>query len=156
MVHHAIQRWLFPGNPALPIFLETTALQAGLADPAQRAEAIRLAEMLLTRLQRHPLWQEIDQAEERYHEVPYARFAANGRLDTGYIDLLYRTADRLADRGFQDRLLAFTGRRGSCRRALPPADAPLRPGCPGFAARAGRVRLCFLDDDGQVSLQEML
>ena len=43
MVHHAVQRWSFPGDPDLPRLLETDALEAGLA------------EMLLARLQRHPL-----------------------------------------------------------------------------------------------------
>jgi len=44
-------------------------------------------------LQHHPLWQEIDQASERYQEVPYTRLAAKNRVNTGYIDLLYRSAD---------------------------------------------------------------
>jgi ATP-dependent exoDNAse (exonuclease V) beta subunit len=70
LVHHAIQRWLFPGSPALASVLETAALEAGLGDPVQRAEALRLAEMLLVRFQNHSLWQEIDRAEERFRLIP--------------------------------------------------------------------------------------
>lgn len=159
LVHHAIQRWLFPGDPALPRLLETAALEAGLADPAQRAEALRLAEMLLVRLQSHPLWQEIDQAGERYHEVPYARLTAGARLDTGYIDLLYRGADdHLA--GWE--IVDFKTDSLRCAADRQAAVEQYRPQMRRYAQAAlhllrapARVRLCFLDDDGQVSLFEM-
>jgi ATP-dependent exoDNAse (exonuclease V) beta subunit len=34
---------------------------------------------------------EIDKSIECYHELPYARVQANGKVDAGKIDLLYRT-----------------------------------------------------------------
>jgi ATP-dependent exoDNAse (exonuclease V) beta subunit len=91
MVHRAIQRWAFPGDPRLDALLETVSLNAGLVDPRQRAQAAREAYKLLQRLCDHPIWSEINNSTERHHEVPYTRLAGS-RADTGYIDLLYRTA----------------------------------------------------------------
>lgn len=126
-----------------------------LASAASSRAGIRLAEVFLARLQHHSLWQEIDQAEERHHEVPYARFAANCRLDTGYIDLLYYTADgwQIVDfktdslRSLDERAEAVERYRPQMRRYAQAALDLLR--------EPARVRLCFLDDDGQISLQEM-
>jgi ATP-dependent exoDNAse (exonuclease V) beta subunit len=159
LVHHAIQRWSFPGNPALPGLLDTAALEAGLADPAQRAEAIRLAELLLSRLLRHPLWQEIDRASERYHEVPYARFAANQRLDTGYIDLLYRSAGsdlpgwQIVD--FKTDSLRSAAEREAAVEQYRPQMRRYSQAALDLLREPARLRLCFLDDEGRISLQEM-
>jgi ATP-dependent exoDNAse (exonuclease V) beta subunit len=155
LVHHAIQRWLFPGSPDLKRVLETVALEAGLGDSVQRAEAVRLAEMLLARMQNHPLWQEIDMAEARYHEVPYTHFGANRRLDTGYLDLLYHSANgwQILDfktdslRSAQERDAALERHRPQMRRYAQAAQYLLR--------QPVRVRLCFLDDHGLVSLVEV-
>lgn len=159
LVHRAIQRWVFPGSSALPGLLEAAALEAGLADPLQRAEAVRLAEMLLARLRQHPLWLEIDQAAERRHEVPFARLTAAGRFDTGYIDLLYRSAEggsppwQIVDfktdslRSADARQAALEQHRRQMRRY---AQAALH-----LLGEPARVRVCFLDDDGQVGLYEL-
>ena len=90
MVHKAIELWLFPDNARLIPMLETLTLNAGLASEGQRVAAIRRTVELLERLQTHPLWDEINSADERYHEVPYSRMAGE-RAEIGYIDLLYRT-----------------------------------------------------------------
>jgi ATP-dependent helicase/nuclease subunit A len=156
LVHHSIQHWLFPGNPLLPRVLETAAIETGLADLTQRAEALRLAEMLLDRLRRHPLWQEIEQAGGRYHEVPYTRLAAKNRVDTGYIDLLYRSADGWQIVDFKtDSLRSITERDAAIEQYRPQmrryAQAAL-----DLLREPARVRLCFLDDEGRISLQEMI
>jgi ATP-dependent helicase/nuclease subunit A len=161
LVHYAIQHWLFPaisehqGQTEWLRLLETATFEAGLAEPAQRMEAMRLAEILLVRLQQHPLWQEIDQAQERYHEVPYARFAAKNRLDTGYIDLLYRHQGEWQIVDFKtDNLHSATERQAAIEKYRPQmrryAQAAL-----DLLREPARVRLCFLDDEGKISLQEM-
>ncbi len=152
LVHHAIQRWLFPNQPQFAGYLDLAALETGLADPAQRAEAIQIAGQLLERLQRHPLWQEIEHSLERHHEVPYSHLLAN-RLDSGFIDLLYRTQEgwQIVDfktdslRGPAERGVAIERYTAQMQRYARAVQALLR--------QPMRVRLCFLDDQGKVSLE---
>jgi ATP-dependent helicase/nuclease subunit A len=90
MVHKALERWLFPGDEGCQALLESVALAEGLVDPAQRRRAVRGAEKLLGRFAAHPLRQEIEQAPERHHELPYTYSTPSGLADSGVIDLLYR------------------------------------------------------------------
>lgn len=92
MAHKAIERWIFPGDGRLIPLLESVVLGIGVALPSQREKAIQRTLELLSRLQSHPLWDEINNAEESYHEVPYTRLASS-YTETGYIDLIYRAPD---------------------------------------------------------------
>ncbi len=88
LVHRAIQSWCFPGDTGIERMLDSASLNAGLVAPEQRANAIQLAERLLIRLHRHPLWAEINSASDRFHEVPYV-MPFGKYVESGYIDLLY-------------------------------------------------------------------
>src|SRR5690606_9257807 len=92
IVHKALQRWLFPGDPALDALLESEAWRAGLATEATRREVIARANELLARFRAHPLWHEVDAAHERYAELPYS-YIINDKVENRVIDLLYRDAD---------------------------------------------------------------
>ena len=155
LVHRAIQQWLFPGNPMLSRVLETAAIEAGLADLSQRTEALRLAEILLERLQRHPLSQEIEQAEERYHEVPYTRLATKNRVDTGYIDLLYRSTDGWQIVDFKTDSLRSVNELDTAVEQYRPQMRRYSQAALDLLREPAHVRLCFLDDEGRISLQEM-
>ncbi len=88
MVHEALHSWRFPDDPALEPLLEAVALQERLVDPGQRRRALREAAQLLARLRAHPRWRSMDEAEQRLHELPYARM--DRYLDSGRIDLLVK------------------------------------------------------------------
>lgn len=90
MVHEIIRRWSFPGTAARLNTLDALALGAGLIDTDQRRRAVDEAEKLLMRLEGHPLLIEIDNAEDRYHELPYSRPHPSWTVDSGRIDLLYK------------------------------------------------------------------
>ncbi|HNT24172.1 MAG TPA: UvrD-helicase domain-containing protein [Anaerolineales bacterium] len=92
LVHRALQNWWFPGHPSLRSLLESVAIRDGLINPDQRQAAIAKAETLLERFRSHPIWQEVDTALERQHEIPYS-FSTGDKLDIGAIDLLYRLED---------------------------------------------------------------
>jgi len=150
MVHKAIQLWLFPDDPRLIPLLEAAALQAGLADEAQRVDAIRRARELLERFRLHPLWDEIDTATERYHELPYIRMRED-HSETGYIDLLYRNGttwkiidfktDIIRDQTTQEKLVEQyklqIHRYGEAIASL--------------TGQMAESYLCFLDDHGAIS-----
>ncbi len=155
LVHRALQHWSFPGEAALPRLLELEALEAGLADPDQRSAAVRLAETLLERLHRHPLKQEIDRALERHHEAPYSRLSARERLDTGYIDLLFRDADGWQIVDFKTDSLRSPLEREAAMRQYDPQMRRYAQAALDLLGEPARVRLCFLDDNGMVSLEEI-
>ena len=91
MVHKAIQRWRFPGDPALEQLLRTQAQMEGLYDEHLLRQAIQLAEVLLERFQQHPLYNEMNTALERQHEVPFTGVSVQGNTEWGLMDCLYRT-----------------------------------------------------------------
>ena len=57
-------------------------------------QAIREAQALLSRFQRHPLFAEMDAALERRHEVPFITSASEGDAGWGFMDCLYRIPSR--------------------------------------------------------------
>jgi ATP-dependent helicase/nuclease subunit A len=154
MVHKAIQLWLFPGNARLIPLLETTVLNAGIADRKQRAEAVHKVIRLLERLQTHSLCNEINTAAERYHEVPYSR-AIKERSETGYIDLLYRNrtgwhvidfkTDSIRSAEERDKLVTLYSRQ------LSRYFHAVR----GLLGQSAQVGICFLDDMGSVNVIDM-
>lgn len=90
LVHRALERWLFPPEPALDRLLQVSALVEGLVDAGQRAAALQRARELLARFRDHPLKAEIDSCDERYHELPYTYQPQADLPDSGAFDLLYR------------------------------------------------------------------
>ena len=149
MVHKAIELWLFPGDSRLIPMLEAAALDAGLASSEERIEAIRRVRELLERFRQHPLWEEINSASERYHEIPYSRLSEN-RPETGYMDVLYHTSggwqvvdfktDSIRSDRERDHLAA--GYAKQMRRYASAVQALL--------GQPAEIRICFLDDNGKV------
>jgi ATP-dependent helicase/nuclease subunit A len=151
VVHKAIELWLFPGNPALQQTLETAAANAGLADAAQRVEAVHRAVELLKRLQAHPLYYEIEAATERFHELPYTRQTGE-YAETGVLDLLYRTAEGWRIIDFKTDSISSPGERA---RLVDDYTAQLRRYANAVVSLLGQpvtAHICFLDDQGKVSL----
>lgn len=155
MVHAAIERWLFPEDVRLDALLETTALNEGLVDPQQRQQAIRETKKLLARLQDHPLWAEINGAQERHHEVPYTWRAAGEKTDSGKIDLLFRIGGNWQLVDFKTDEL---GDEGALERAV----AEHRPQIERYARAIWRLlrcepaaTFCFLDYQGHVHLESV-
>ena len=89
LVHEAIRRWRFPDVPDFEAFLYPHALEAGLTDRTEIANAMREARRLLERFRAHPLWAEMNSAE-RWHELPYTIADTLGIHAAGVIDVLYR------------------------------------------------------------------
>jgi ATP-dependent exoDNAse (exonuclease V) beta subunit len=92
LVHEAIRRWRFPDTPDLEVFLYPHALEAGLTDRTEIANAMREARRLLERFRVHPLWAEMN-AAQRWHELPYTIAGTFGMSGAGIIDILYRNGD---------------------------------------------------------------
>ena len=132
--------------------LESVALGQGLVDPGQRSRAVRQARVLLERFKDHPIWEEIESAEARYHEVPYTRSLPGGRNDAGAIDLLYRTDGHW-------ELIDFKVDELQNEAALEEAVSEHRAQIERYEAACRQLlgvhvqaQLCFLDCMGEVRL----
>jgi len=90
LLHMAVQRWEFRNAQELRIFLERSALRLGILDSVTRNAAIDKAKLLMERLQAHPLYEEINSAERRYHEIPYETWD-EVKKERGRLDILYQT-----------------------------------------------------------------
>jgi ATP-dependent helicase/nuclease subunit A len=151
MVHKALELWLFPGNPKLGQLLDASALEAGLAHPDQRAGAISHAMDLLGRLSKSPLRKEIEEASERYHELPYTRMVSD-HAETGYIDLLYRSADGWEIVDFKTDAIQSSAHRTELINAYTRQLYRYASVISTLLSENARRRICFLDDQGKVAL----
>ncbi|MEJ2707918.1 MAG: UvrD-helicase domain-containing protein [Anaerolineales bacterium] len=154
MVHRAIQRWLFPGDPHLRRLLESQALQAGLVDDQQKAQALDAAEGLLKRLQTHPLHAEIEAAAECHHEVPYS-LLKSGRSESGFIDVLYRNSRGWNLLDFKSDALQTLGDLEAAVEKHLPQMRRYRDAVRATLGELPRVRLCFLDCQGAIEVVDV-
>lgn len=154
IVHKALQRWLFPGDPRLNALLEMESYNAGLVTSEQRREVTKRAIELLNRLQAHTLWKEINLVQERYSELPYS-YMIDGKVENRLIDILYRAPKGWHIIDFKtDPIHSFAQKEHLIQE---------------YALQVGKYKafvesklgisvsgqLCFLDDQGEVSLVEV-
>lgn len=92
LLHDAVHHWEYPHPEALQQFLERSALEMGILEVDQRQRAIQQAQQYLWRLQEHPIYKEINQANKRYHEVPFENLN-EPQNERGRLDILYQTED---------------------------------------------------------------
>jgi ATP-dependent exoDNAse (exonuclease V) beta subunit len=155
LVHAALARWWFPGDERFDRLMETLSYREGLVNPEQRKQAIEMAVELLERLRGHEMFTEIDAAEPRLHEVPYTYASANGRVDSGRIDLLYRidgtwqVLDFKTDHIWDEEVL------GRYIEEYRPQMLRYRQAVERLLGESPLVRLCFLDAMGEVKVKQV-
>ncbi len=145
MVHKAIERWLFPDDAHLIPMLESAALNAGLASTEQRIEAVRRVRELLGRLRDHPLWDEMNSALERHHEVPYSRMVGE-HAETGYIDLLYRTPAGWQVVDFKTDSIRSAAERETLISQYHRQMNRYAEAVTELLGELAKIQICFLDD----------
>jgi len=158
MVHKAIQRWRFPGDPGLTNLLDTVAREAGVVEESRRLYALQEAEQFLSRFCAHLLWQAIDQAAVRLHEAPYTLLRVDGRTEVGYIDLLYREVQSSAGWVIVDFKTDTIQSEGELALLVEQYTRQARRYTQAVRSLLGSVdavKLCFLDACGQVAVVEV-
>lgn len=151
MVHKAIQRWLFPGDPRLTALLEMETINSGLASEKQRLNAIERATELLTRLRRHPLWDEINFAEDRYSELPYT-YTVKDRVENRVIDLLYQNSNGWQLLDFKTDPILTPLHKEELVQAYASQVRQYAYVVTSRLDQPVQARICFLDDQGKVEL----
>ena len=163
LVHEALAAWRFPdGEPStgsgrsFERWAEARARGYGITDSRELADAVRQCQRLLLRFQAHPLYQEMDTAQQRLHEVPYS-LTVDGRVESGIIDALYLRegtwtivefkTDEVRDQADFERLLADKDYLAQAQRYALAAERLL--------GRRPRLLLCMLDYAGGVHLLPM-
>jgi ATP-dependent helicase/nuclease subunit A len=155
LVHKALQRWLFPGDPRLEPLLRTQAQMEGLLEESLLRMALSDAESMLRRFQRHALYAEMAAALERHSELPYTGLSAEGRVEWGFMDCLYHTpqgwalvdfkTDQLRNRpAFEAAVVKYTPQLLRYRLA---AEKMLKT--------SPRTMMCFLNVEGAVVVKEI-
>ena len=154
IVHKAIQRWLFPGDPGLTALLEMEIYRAGLVSDELRQAVITRATELLARLRQHPLWEEINGALERYSELPYT-INLGGKLENRVIDLLYRNAGGWHLLDFKTDSIGSLAEKAKLAQYYTDQVQRYAQVAQLQMKQPVRAKLCFLDDQGQVAVVEV-
>ena len=164
LVHRALSRWSFPdSDPDFQTWALAETQSYGVTDAAEQREALSRARRLLTRFQGSLLYREMNAAAVRLGEVPYSVIGADGALDSGIIDALYRDdsgwtlvefkTDHVRSPEQREELLSKEDYVPQVKRYLR-ACRQLLPHDADGSAPAIRPVLCFLDHDRRVHLVE--
>ncbi|MDF1512308.1 MAG: UvrD-helicase domain-containing protein [Anaerolineae bacterium] len=94
LVHQALSRWTFPGEPGFARWLEVLTAGCGVVDVRARQNAVRHASQLLVRFLTSDLYRVMMSADIRMSEVPYTVLDEMKRLEYGRIDALYRIGNQ--------------------------------------------------------------
>ncbi len=155
LVHQALAVWYFP-DENYPRWAEALLRGLGLTDPRQVQDAVARSRRMLQRFRGHPLFTEMDTADQRLHEVPYTRTAGD-QVESGIIDVLYRRGDtwtlvefktdQVRDAAELNNLLATTDYIAQARRYVAAVQALL--------GHTPRARLCFLNVGGAIVVYDV-
>jgi ATP-dependent helicase/nuclease subunit A len=151
MVHKALQRWRFPGDPRLEPLLRTQAQMEGLLEGALVERAVQEAENLLRRFQRQPLYAEMDAALERHHELPYVESAA----EWGFMDCLYRTPQGWVLVDFKTDELRSPQAVEAALEEYRPQLLRYRQAAERLLGEAPQTRMCFLNVGKEVEVRDV-
>jgi ATP-dependent helicase/nuclease subunit A len=154
MVHKGIQLWLFPENPELTDLLKVEVYKAGLISKNQRHTAMQKSIDLLERLYNHSIWEEINMAQERYSELPYT-YQLDGKIETGYIDLLYRSQKGWQIVDFKTDSIRRDEERADLIGKYAPQMRRYANAVETMMSKKAQTRICFLDNQGKVELVEI-
>jgi len=155
LLHLALQVWRFPETDLELQFLNRAALEFGLTDGKLIRDAVGNVKSMLKRLKADPIFLEIDAAQERYHEVPYAIQEADER-EVGRMDILYRTATGWKIVDFKTDHLARLDDISTEKMAQ--YRAQLTRYVKAVEEQLGEkpdARICFLNIGGQIELLEI-
>ena len=154
IVHKMLQRWIFPDDEQFETMLNGLLNDFRVADPDLREYFREQARAKLEAFSKHPLFADINSAEERYAELPYTYWKWD-RHAHRVIDLLFRKdgqwqlidfkTDPIEDEEDRQRLVE------TYRRQLTDYKTAMEK----ELGQRVRAKICFLSDRGQISVSEL-
>ena len=103
---------------------------------------------LIERFCAHPLREEIINADERHHEVPYTRMN-EGRSETGYIDLLYRKGNEWFVVDFKTDAIHSEEQYKELVEKYSKQLERYASAIKQLLGRDAKLSICFLDNNGR-------
>ena len=96
VVHHALKRWKFPagGETDFINWIEVEFKKAGIIDPQAIQSGFRRVRQILDRFNGTELYQRMEGAEIKLHEVPFSFLDRGNSLRLGSIDALFKEGGR--------------------------------------------------------------
>ncbi len=157
LVHRAIELERMPDAPGFEAWLRASARSLGLSDEGMLKDAVKRTRRLLGRLAASSFWAEIQAAEQRMHEVPYAYLDPNKNASArGTIDLVYRTGenwtlvdfktDRAKNRAHMEAIIREEAYDSQVARYVRAMQTLLNA--------SPRALICFLDVSGKIEVWE--
>ncbi len=150
LVHEALAAWYFPDDD-FDTWVRARARGYGITNLAILDAACLQTRMLLERFQKDDLYQQMEGAERRLHELPYS-LEVKGEIERGIIDAIFLhdqvwtivefKTDRLSD---EDKFQRMPARKAYERQARRYALATQR-----LLGQRPRVILCMLNVASQV------
>jgi ATP-dependent exoDNAse (exonuclease V) beta subunit len=156
MVHKALQRWRFPGDPLLEQLLRTQGQMEGLYEEELLPQAIHEAEILLQRFRQHPLYIEMNTALERQHEVPFLGESLQGNVEWGFMDCLYRTQSGWTLVDFKTDELRNRQALAAAQEMYTPQILRYRQAVEEWMGIAPKTQLCFLNVERTIEVVEVM
>jgi len=157
LVHEALAAWRFPDETSFDLWAEARARSHGITDSHQLSDSVRECRRLLTLFRNHSLYQEMNRADRRLHEVPY-NYRVHDRIENGIIDAVYLSnntwtivefkTDKLEDQADLDRLLAEEDYLAQAERYKVAMEQLL--------SQEPQTVLCLMDFNGNVRLETNL
>ena len=126
----------------------------GLVDIKQKEHIQKRAAELMQRYLRHPISQQVAQAEEKHHELPYS-YTAKGRTENGIIDLLYRDENGWTVLDFKTNYIDTPELKADLRERYSRQINRYAIMVQTQMKTPVRKFLCFLDDLGGISIEEL-
>jgi superfamily I DNA/RNA helicase len=153
LVQTGLAGWVFD-RPALAALLPSLAAGYGLLDRELIDAAVQRTMMLLERLRRHPLWSEIERAEQRWHGLPYSVLNQAGAVESGVIELLCRQGEVWVLFNFCSEPLVADKWRSQVT-AQRPRLVLAQTAIAQMTGTRPRVRTVFLDDQRMIRISEL-
>lgn len=154
IVHKMLQRWIFPGDARFEAMLNGLLNDFRVADPASREYFREQTRAKLEAFAKHPLFADINTAEEHYAELPYTYWKRHWHVHR-VIDLLFRKdgqwqlidfkTDPIESEEDRQRLVE------KYRRQLTDYKTTMEK----ELGQRVRAKICFLSDRGQISISEL-
>ena len=154
IVHKMLQRWIFPGDEEFEPMLNGLLNDFRVADPVLREYFREQSRAKLEAFSKHPLFADINAAEERYAELPYTYWKWD-RHAHRVIDLLFCKdgqwqlvdfkTDPVESEEDRQRLVE------TYRRQLTDYKTAMEK----ELGQRVRAKICFLSDRGYISINEI-
>ena len=154
IVHKMLQRWIFPSDTRFEPMLNGLLNGFRVADPDLREYFREQARAKLEAFAKHPLFADINAAEERYAELPYTYWKKLCHAHR-VIDLLFRKDGQWQLIDFKTDPIESEEDHQRLVKKYRPQLTDYKTAMEKELGHRVRAKICFLSDKGQITINEL-